>query len=927
MCEPVLCFRCRWKTKGIIRSADVVAWNQVNPREGNNLELQVGEAKKNSPALSEVLWCNGRMDCTPPATASNKRMTACGKQARWAIFSDDLQTAWIYHIGSHGERFALYHDALPVPAFLKKEILSRDGLETSAGGLITASSARRQLEAGAMSGLPAAIPKELLPSVAKIQDILAYGRRKQRGQQGLPLTRQERLQQALSRPTMAPFIAWPRRSLREGYFRTQQQLQKTWVVVLLAPRAAQLLEMWGQAIVGLDAIWKLSKADLPVWGLVVEDELGHLWPVGFLITNKAKAEAIAFFLQLLQTKMAADFPDIYWNPIVMMDKDRSIRKAVVDAGFSFLLCEFHVQKRWRQKTLRYKEDQSTIMALLKRIQHAPTEEEEEEARELLQASFGDFYTYFEANWLSADWKDAWTTRNRPGFREGLYNTNNVTEALWKKVVRLDFHQKKAKAPETMLVTLGESTLASHDLAFQQRLGAKKKPRPSRSMRALWIRQAKGWKLAQKGYFSPITDRQFSFSEYYVCFDPWHCSCNFYRSTGKRCKHIFALSYHFQREFPPECCPFDHPDPELVQIPMDPAAIESDPSDDSDSDPSNASSDDSSHVNEDTTSDDDKEEDPDDDHCHPDEAEAADSEKEEEETEEAHDGGVEADDSEKEDLEWSTELQQPMLNFSYEEEQQIDEEWNSRRVSRGRPRNTEKHFVLPTGRKKKPSKQQLLSEAISSKLENSRPKQPPSAKPRNCKSKATTGKRKAPSATGTKAPRNKAKPLTNKAVSKHKPPASPASTKYLKKKAQGHYGMTPLSPWKGDVSNRFSPAPPGSMRTRRPNPRYQNEELIVPHKPAQQARKTSSTTSISSSVSNSISASVPSSISSSSSSFIPAPSHSSASFQASHASSSSLHQAAATTTLTANSPSVPTVSQPKRLARRTRRQQKHVSVTK
>ncbi|KAL6045556.1 hypothetical protein QOT17_022712 [Balamuthia mandrillaris] len=227
-------FRCRWKTKGIIRSADVVAWNQVNPREGNNLELQVGEAKKNSPALSKVLWCNGRMDCTPPATASNKRMTACGKQARWAIFSDDLQTAWIYHTGSHGERFALYHDALPVPAFLKKEILSRDGLETSAGGLITASSARRQLEAGAMSGLPAAIPKELLPSVAKIQDIIAYGRRKQRGQQGLPETATSVV------PTHHGPV--PRRSLREGYFRTQQQLQKTWVRKYPSLRLQQQLQ-------------------------------------------------------------------------------------------------------------------------------------------------------------------------------------------------------------------------------------------------------------------------------------------------------------------------------------------------------------------------------------------------------------------------------------------------------------------------------------------------------------------------------------------------------------------------------------------------------------------------------------------------------------------------------------------------------------
>ncbi|KAL6063546.1 Cyclic nucleotide-gated channel subunit beta 1 [Balamuthia mandrillaris] len=109
-------------------------------------------------------------------------------------------------------------------------------------------------------------------------------------------------------------------------------------------------------------------------------------------------------------------------------------------------------------------DQSVIMALLKRVQHALTKEEEEEVLKLLELSFGDFYIYFKANWLSADRKDAWMTRVRPGFRA----------SLWKNVVQLDFHQKKAKAPEAMLVILGKMTVALHDPVFQQRLAAKKK---------------------------------------------------------------------------------------------------------------------------------------------------------------------------------------------------------------------------------------------------------------------------------------------------------------------------------------------------------------------------------------------------------------------------------------------------------------------
>ncbi|KAL6064444.1 Cyclic nucleotide-gated channel subunit beta 1 [Balamuthia mandrillaris] len=305
-------------------------------------------------------------------------------------------------------------------------------------------------------------------------------------------------------------------------------------------------------------------------------------------------------------------------------------------------------------------------------------------------------------------------------------------------------------------------------------------------------------------------------------------------------------------------------------------------------------------------DDDKEEGTDDDHCYPDKAEAADANKDEEEKkekeekeeeekeeeeeekeeEEAHDGEAEVDDSEKEDPEWSQVLTQPMLNFSYEEERRLDKEWNSCRVSQADQSNLH---------------------------------QPN----HNGKPKATTGKTKVPPATGIKAPRknNKAKPsINNKAAYKHKPLTSPASTTYVKKKTQGHYGMSPLLPWKEDVSNHFSSAPPGSKRTWRPNPWYQNEELIVPPKPAQHARKTSSTISISSSVSNSISPSSHFSASPNPSPPLPLPPP-----QATHTASSPL-QVAATTTPTANSTStVPVVSQrqPRRLARRKRQQQKHV----
>ncbi|KAL6075852.1 DUF5097 domain-containing protein [Balamuthia mandrillaris] len=98
------------------------------------------------------------------------------------------------------------------------------------------------------------------------------------------------------------------------------------------------------------------------------------------------------------------------------------------------------------------------------------------------------------------------------------------------------------------------------------------------------------------------------------------------------------------------CPIDHPHPASVRIPTNPAAVKSDPSDDSNSDLTNASSDNSGRVYEDTTSDDDKEEGTNDDHCYPDKVEAADVDKDEEEEKEKEKEKEEKEEKEKEEEE-------------------------------------------------------------------------------------------------------------------------------------------------------------------------------------------------------------------------------------------------------------------------------------
>lgn len=128
--------------------------------------------------------------------------------------------------------------------------------------------------------------------------------------------------------------------------------QKLFVCVLIPKQAMELVHQFSQHLVGLNGIFKLSKQQWPIWAVVVEDNQGHGWPVAFVFTSLEWSKVLHFTLQVLcdeiETKLGK-----WWTPVFMINKDDIEQGAVAALGCQYLLCEFHVQKTFREEVHKH----------------------------------------------------------------------------------------------------------------------------------------------------------------------------------------------------------------------------------------------------------------------------------------------------------------------------------------------------------------------------------------------------------------------------------------------------------------------------------------------------------------------------------------------------------------------------------------------
>ncbi|KAL6071756.1 hypothetical protein QOT17_005926 [Balamuthia mandrillaris] len=506
-------YRVQWRsTRGLTKRTGVKVLS--NPRttlEGVKVLVAptVKKAKNGvlEVALSENLHGSGGFACAPPSRKKNKKIKDCGVQSRWVVFRDELNTAYIYiqkEAQSHGPGFCA-PSAMPMTPALRQWLRQMDGQGAKEdgmkgrGGAMTAHELQQLLLGGACELVKDARD---VPTVQEIATVIHNGRKKLRiGKKGQ--TRAEALQEALNRPELASTILFPPLESRETYILDRTAAHRPWMIFLIAPYAVTVLQRWGKDVVGLDSIYKLSKSHHPVWALVVQDDLGRSWPVAFAVASKERAAVVRFFLSSVRHFFETQTTTIYspnttWQPFVMIDKDKVERNGATSAGFQVLLCDFHTQQLWRKKVAQYGKDDGSVLGLLKRLQHAMTEEAEEEATKVLQnycqkKRITRFWKYFDKNWLSPPWASTWKSIGRPGHREGLWNTNNATETIFRSVLR-DFHCKGTKGDHNLVLTLADNVFRRYNVELN-RINVQQQ-RPSRGVRRLWRRYQEGLRLAQ-----------------------------------------------------------------------------------------------------------------------------------------------------------------------------------------------------------------------------------------------------------------------------------------------------------------------------------------------------------------------------------------------------------------------------------------------
>jgi len=57
------------------------------------------------------------------------------------------------------------------------------------------------------------------------------------------------------------------------------------LLVIISKRAGSYVRQWGQRVIGLDGIYKLTRPGWPFWAIVVEDADGHGWPVALIVAS------------------------------------------------------------------------------------------------------------------------------------------------------------------------------------------------------------------------------------------------------------------------------------------------------------------------------------------------------------------------------------------------------------------------------------------------------------------------------------------------------------------------------------------------------------------------------------------------------------------------------------------------------------------
>jgi len=236
--------------------------------------------------------------------------------------------------------------------------------------------------------------------------------------------------------------------------------EKEGKMIIIIHFGSHLLERFNETvsdtqIVGLDAQFVNNNLRRPLYVICAQDPISFKTIPGFIILlarndESHLSEALSHIKDFL-LGMGKQFP-----PTFMIDQCITEKNAISKVGGNCLLCDFHFQKLMNSKLKSIKIDVATkIQVQVKKIQRSTNENKflencvklEEICRTKRVMVFWRWYHSFLANW-----KDEYIDLGRKN-RFGIFNTNNLSEAFFKSLLRGFLKGVTSYAPSQLLTII------------------------------------------------------------------------------------------------------------------------------------------------------------------------------------------------------------------------------------------------------------------------------------------------------------------------------------------------------------------------------------------------------------------------------------------------------------------------------------------
>jgi len=143
------------------------------------------------------------------------------------------------------------------------------------------------------------------------------------------------LHQTLSSKEFKEYLVYPHEG--DETVIERNQMDEPILIVMTGKHAATLVKNFGQQIIGLDGIYKLTKFSWPIWIIVVKDNGGHSWIIGVIAAPAESQVILSQGINLLCTYIRKEMNGEKWTPHVMIDKDKVEQRALEEVGWPYLL--------------------------------------------------------------------------------------------------------------------------------------------------------------------------------------------------------------------------------------------------------------------------------------------------------------------------------------------------------------------------------------------------------------------------------------------------------------------------------------------------------------------------------------------------------------------------------------------------------------